>query len=233
MTTRDPQKARADARANDRRRERLETRAEGAGSDARSDSRSDARSDSRFDSLSGARLDQRYETVGARLRRARVAKEMTVSEVSRVTRIPTHTLEKIEGDLFDDLPGEVFVRGFLKAYAQAVGADPSDILARYTASRRVAVATPLPVTSPVQAAREGQGRRFGVAIALVLLLILFTLAISIVLKPRGRDIPHELSDNTNESSARTPDTQPRQLSCATIIVISAMARPSRAMRPIR
>jgi hypothetical protein len=53
--------------------------------------------------------------------------------------------------------------------------------------------TPLPVASPVQAAREGQGRRFGVAIALVVLLILFTLALSIVLKPRGRDMPPELS----------------------------------------
>jgi hypothetical protein len=46
----------------------------------------------------------------------------------------------------------------------------------------------------VTAAREGQGRRFGVAIALVLLLILFTLALSIVLKPRGRDLPPELSE---------------------------------------
>ncbi len=137
-----------------------------------------------------------YETVGTKLRRGRIAKEMTVSEVSRVTRIPTHTLEKIESDHFDDLPGEVFVRGFLKAYAVAVSIDGSDIIARYTASRRVAIVTPLPVTSPVQAAREGQGRRFGVAIALVLLLILFTLAISIVLKPRGRDIPHELSNTS-------------------------------------
>jgi hypothetical protein len=32
-----------------------------------------------------------------------------------------------------------------------------------------------------------------VAIAFVVLLILFTLALSIVLKPRGRDVPTELS----------------------------------------
>jgi uncharacterized protein (DUF58 family) len=34
-----------------------------------------------------------------------------------------------------------------------------------------------------------------VAIAFVLLLILFTLAVSIVLKPRGRDVPPELSQS--------------------------------------
>lgn len=133
------------------------------------------------------------ETVGSTLRRRREQKRMGLAEVARVTRIPMATLESIEHDHFDDLPGEVFVRGFLKSYAAAVGLVPDEIVARYSASRRVAMVTPLPVASPVHAAREGQGRRFGVAIALVLLLILFTLALSIVLKPRGRDMPPELS----------------------------------------
>jgi cytoskeletal protein RodZ len=132
------------------------------------------------------------ETIGTFLKRSRELKQMSVAEVSRVTRIPVGTVESIESDHFDDLPGEVFVRGFLKAYAQAVGVLPAEVLARYTASRRVAMVTPLPMASPVQAAREG-GRRFGVAIAFVLLLILFTLALSIVLKPRGHDMPTELS----------------------------------------
>lgn len=133
------------------------------------------------------------ETVGTTLRQRREKKRQTLAEVSRVTRIPVATLESIEADHFDDLPGEVFVKGFLKSYAQTLGLVPEVVVARYTASRRVAMVTPLPVASPVQAAREGQGRRFGVAIALVLLLILFTLALSIVLKPRGRDMPSELS----------------------------------------
>ena len=58
------------------------------------------------------------------------------------------------------------------------------------ASRRVAWVTPLPIAAPSKPARS---RRFGVAIAFVLLLILFTLALSIVLKPRGHDMPQELS----------------------------------------
>lgn len=137
--------------------------------------------------------DSETRTVGTTLRRQREQKRMGIAEVSRVTRIPVTTLEAIEQDHFDDLPGEVFVKGFLKSYAQTVGLSADEIVARYAASRRIAVVTPLPVASPVQAAREGQGRRFGVAIALVLLLILFTLAMSIVLKPRGRDMPSELS----------------------------------------
>ena len=51
--------------------------------------------------------------------------------------------------------------------------------------------TPLPLATPV---RRTQGKRVGVAIAFVVLLILFTLALSIVLRPRGHDMPRELSD---------------------------------------
>jgi cytoskeletal protein RodZ len=133
-------------------------------------------------------------TLGRYLRQQRERQRMSAAELSRVTRIPLRSIEAIECDRFDELPGEVFVRGFLKAYAQAVSVLPAEVLARYTSSRRVAFVTPLPLQTPLQAAREGQGRRFGVAIAFVLLLILLSLALSIVLKPRGHDMPAELSE---------------------------------------
>jgi cytoskeletal protein RodZ len=129
-------------------------------------------------------------SVGQYLQKRRVEKGMSVEEVSRSTRVPIASVERIEADRFGELPGEVFVRGFLRSYARAVDVQPDDVLARYTASRRVAWVTPLPIVSPVRPAR---GRRFGVAIAFVLLLILFTLALSIVLRPRGDDMPQELS----------------------------------------
>lgn len=143
------------------------------------------------------------ESIGSFLKRQRELKAMSVAEVSRITRIPVISLEAIESDHFDDLPGEVFARGFLKSYAHVVGLIPQEILARYTASRRVAYVTPLPMQTPLHATqKEGKGRRFGVAIAFVLLLILFTLAISFVLKPRGHDMPLELSQLSQIESAR-------------------------------
>lgn len=142
------------------------------------------------------------ESVGIFLKRQRESKAMSVAEVSRVTRIPVVSLQAIESDHFDDLPGEVFVRGFLKSYAHAVGLLPVEVLARYTSSRRVAFVTPLPMHTPLQAVEERRGRRFGVAIAFVLLLILFTLALSFVLKPRGHDMPLELSSASQVAHAR-------------------------------
>jgi cytoskeletal protein RodZ len=133
-------------------------------------------------------------SLGSFLRHHRDRCGIGLVEVSRVTRIPASSLDAIEHDRFDELPGEVFVRGFLKAYAQAVRLDPADVLARYTSSRRGVHVTPLPVPTALQVVHDGQGQRFGVAIAFVLLLILLSLALSIVLKPRGRDMPAELSE---------------------------------------
>ena len=130
------------------------------------------------------------DTIGKLLKGEREKRRMSLAEVARITRVPVSSLEAIESDHFDD--GDVFVRGFLKSFATAVGLPPADVVARYTASRRTVVVTPISPAAPVRVTREG-GRRFGVAIACVLLLILFTLAMSIVLKPRGHDMPPELS----------------------------------------
>ncbi|HLV64513.1 MAG TPA: helix-turn-helix domain-containing protein, partial [Polyangiaceae bacterium] len=117
-------------------------------------------------------------SVGQYLREQREARGISIEEISRGTRVPVSSVERIESDRFDELPGEVFVRGFVKSYARALGLPADDVLARYTASRRVVTVTPLPLSN--SAPKPARGRRFGVAIAFVLLLILFTLALSIV-----------------------------------------------------
>ena len=143
------------------------------------------------------------ESIGRYLRGAREARGMSVEEIARATRIPMSSLERIEADHFDDLPGEVFVRGFLRAYARAVSLPVDDVLARYTASRRVAWVTPVPIASPQGQQSRPAGRRVGVAIAFVLLLILFTVAMSIVLRPRGHGLPRELSDRSIDAEAHS------------------------------
>ncbi|MBL8720834.1 MAG: helix-turn-helix domain-containing protein [Myxococcales bacterium] len=129
--------------------------------------------------------------VGARLRRERELRGMSIEEIGRATRIPLVSLEKLETDRFDDLPGEVFVRGFLRGYAKAVGLSPEEVLAWYGASRRVPLVAPIVPVSTHVAPKER--RRVGIAVAFVLLLVLCTMALSFILRPRGRDVPSELS----------------------------------------
>ena len=131
------------------------------------------------------------ESIGRYLRRERELRQISLEELAQTTRIPLKMLQHIEDDDFEKLPGEIFARGFLKCYARALGVEADEVLAVYgQQNRRAAVVAPAPIIAIQPPER---GRRFGIAIALVILLILFTLALSIVLKPRQRDTQIELS----------------------------------------
>jgi cytoskeletal protein RodZ len=127
-------------------------------------------------------------SLGSYLRREREQKQISVAELAQTTRIPVRLLHQIENDDCDALPADVFVRGFLRSYARALGIDEEQVLARFRGRQ-----TPEPPPALPAVYTPESGRRFGIAIALFILLILFTLALSIVLRPRHRDTPLELS----------------------------------------
>jgi cytoskeletal protein RodZ len=127
-------------------------------------------------------------SLGSYLRRERELKQVSVAELAQTTRIPVRLLHQIENDDCDALPADVFVRGFLRSYARALGIDEEQVLARFRGRQ-----TPEPPPALPAVYTPESGRRFGIAIALFILLILFTLALSIVLRPRQRDTPLELS----------------------------------------
>ncbi len=140
------------------------------------------------------------ESLGRYLRHERELRQISLEEIAQTTRIPLRMLQHIEEDQLAALPGEVFTRGFLKSYARSIGLPADDVLARYGERGSSDDIAPAPITAITPPER---GRRFGIAIALVILLILFTLALSIVLRPRQRNTPIELS---RAPAARVVDT---------------------------
>ncbi len=131
------------------------------------------------------------ETMGTWLRREREQRGIALEEIADTTRIPVRTLEFLETGRFDDLPGDTFVKGFLRAYARAVGVRTEDVLARYGMEIRARDVQPVPVRLSIPP--QDRGRRFGLAIALVVFAILATLAMSFLLRPRTQDRPEQLS----------------------------------------
>jgi len=71
--------------------------------------------------------------IGADLRKARIARNRSLEDISRSTKISSSVLRSIEEDAFDRLPGGVFTRGYLRAYAGEVGLNPDEIVQRYRA----------------------------------------------------------------------------------------------------
>jgi cytoskeletal protein RodZ len=70
-------------------------------------------------------------TLGLRLRQARERAGLSVEDLSARTKIQVPLLAAIERDDFDRVPGGLFVRGFLRAYAREVGLEPESVVTDY------------------------------------------------------------------------------------------------------
>lgn len=70
-------------------------------------------------------------TLGEQLKNFRSEGRMTLHEVSRETKIPVKYIEMIEEGKYDKLPPDVYVRGFLKGYAEYLGVDSGKIISLY------------------------------------------------------------------------------------------------------
>ena len=75
---------------------------------------------------------------GDKFRKAREKKELSLDDVSNVTKISTRMLQAIEEENFDQLPGGVFNRGFIRAYAKHLGLNSEDAVNDYLACLRQA-----------------------------------------------------------------------------------------------
>jgi cytoskeleton protein RodZ len=71
-------------------------------------------------------------TFGESLKREREMRGVTLDEISAATRIATRFLKAIENEEWDQLPGGVFNRGFVRAVARYLGLDEENIVAEYT-----------------------------------------------------------------------------------------------------
>lgn len=70
------------------------------------------------------------------LKEARERRQLTLQQVQDQTKVRLRHLQSIEEGDFEGLPGEVYLRGFLRSYAVAVGLNPDEVIARYAEARK-------------------------------------------------------------------------------------------------
>ena len=148
--------------------------------------------------------------IGEQLRLAREGRGIPLREISDQTRISMHYLEAIESNDYKRLPGGIFNRSFVKAYARYVGYDEKEAIEGYTRYMRDSgdsgeevsttpyhskVYTDAPATrSPV----------LTVVLAIVILAILTALALGVVhwVQRRSANLHHETPQNASFLSVR-------------------------------
>jgi cytoskeletal protein RodZ len=73
------------------------------------------------------------EQFGARLKAAREDSGVSLRQLSAATKISVAALEALEKDDFSRLPGGIFGRAFVRAYAIEVGLDPDRTVHEFVA----------------------------------------------------------------------------------------------------
>jgi cytoskeletal protein RodZ len=135
------------------------------------------------------------EHFGSCLRRAREERALTIGDVSASTKVPRSALELLESGNLSALPAHVFVRGFIRSYAKAVGITDTQPLTLFdravsaeTEAERVKAKVPVvdPVVAgpPVADDDESAGRRrgLGLAVFVIILVLIATITLSLLLR---------------------------------------------------
>ena len=74
------------------------------------------------------------ENFGSYIKHERELRGVPLEEISRITKIHIRFLEALEDNRFDELPGEVFIKGYIRSYANIIGSDVDEMLNSYEES---------------------------------------------------------------------------------------------------
>ena len=74
------------------------------------------------------------ENFGSYLKHERELRGVPLEEISGATKIHIRFLQALEDNQFDELPGEVFIKGYIRSYANIIGSDVEEMLNIYEES---------------------------------------------------------------------------------------------------
>jgi len=93
------------------------------------------------------------ETIGARLRQIRESKNLTIKQIAEDTNISSSYIEALENEDFDRFPGETYIIGFIRSYAEYLRIEPEEIIKAYRGYKIGESDTPLEeLTRPTKSA---------------------------------------------------------------------------------
>ena len=111
---------------------------------------------------------------------------ISLDEIAEATKIGTRSLQALESEEFDKLPGGIFNKGFVRAYAKFLGIDEEQAVSDYMdavgenheAGEETSVETLKAVAAAKEAAAAAEGRSGGSAISSIMIAALALLLIA-------------------------------------------------------
>ena len=97
--------------------------------------------------------------LGDTLREAREKQGLTYKDIEKGTSIRALYIEYIEKGEYDELPGDVYTKGFIRSYANFLKLDANALVQAFTAERHEGTATAAPAAPAAPAAQAPSSRR--------------------------------------------------------------------------
>jgi cytoskeleton protein RodZ len=101
-----------------------------------------------------APTEPQIQGLGDFLRREREKRGLSHEQIAELTRLRRHMVAALEEEAWDKLPQPVFVKGFIKSYANALGLDQKEVLDLYEQAPPPESETPKLVLEPRGASKK-------------------------------------------------------------------------------
>lgn len=118
--------------------------------------------------------------LGQLLKKARLEKGISLDDLQDTTKIRKRYLEAIENGEYNVLPGNFYVRAFIKSYAEAVGLDPDEVLAMYKNVIPASVVPEAQIETMARSRRSNVSDRTGKLTSTILVIFFPILILAVI-----------------------------------------------------
>jgi cytoskeletal protein RodZ len=145
-------------------------------------------------------------TIGKALVSERKEKNITLEEISKKTNISIKSLECLENDEFENIPGKFYIKNYIKSYLNAIDGDEKAFWEKFQNSIDTVVSgIPEKSTPYYSKLRYSRFKKKSLLFSLLALIIVITMALSLLFVSKGnifKDIG-EFIGQTKKSPATT------------------------------
>ena len=157
-------------------------------------------------------MENAVEDIGTLLKNRREKLSRSLDDAAQQTRIRKNYLESIENNRFSELPGPVYVTGFIKVYTQYLGLNSSTVLAMLEelpqeVERPLVKPTMVARHQPIRAGKSAAGSKWKILILGLFAVLL--LGVTAIESPAPQAIPTMNSATTEPGvNSATQETAP-------------------------
>lgn len=144
--------------------------------------------------------------LGDLLRSARLEQGMSLDEIQELTKIRKRYLEAIEDGDYKVLPGNFYVRAFVKTYAETLGLDPEQVLEMHKSDIPGPVAEAVSVEPIIEKRRRSERQRQANASKVITSVLMWLFLALIVVVVYLFYIRWPAADSADKADTKTPIT---------------------------